>query len=82
LPLAVGRGVTLREVNRSLCGFSLIFAVIVLAIAVLSGLQLLYAPNPAFGWWDLAVAFLWGAGLHAVAGQSFQGLQGLAQQFR
>jgi hypothetical protein len=39
-------------------------------------------PNAAFGWWDLAVAFLWGAGLQAVAGQTFQGLQGLAQQFR
>ena len=82
LPMAVGRGVTIADVDRSLRRFTLGFAAVILALAILSGLQLLYAPNPAFGWADLSIAFLWGAGLHAIAGQSFQGLQSLAQQFR
>ena len=81
LPLALGRGVTLKDVDRSLWIFTVGFAVVILVLAILSGLQLLYAPNPAFGWGDLSIAFLWGAGLHAVAGQSFQGLRDLAQQF-
>jgi hypothetical protein len=82
LPLPLGRGVNIADVNRSLRNFSLVFGAIIIVIAVLSGLQLLYVSNPAFGWADLLVAFLWGAGLHAVAGQAFQGLQGLTQQFR
>lgn len=82
LPLALGHDVTLTDVKRALWIYSIGFAVVILALAVLTGLQLLYAPNPAFGWGDLPVAFLWGAGLHAVVGQSFQGLQGVAQQFR
>ena len=82
LPLPLGHGVTLAEVERSLLRYSIVFAVVILVLAILTGLQVLYVPNSAFGWGDLAVAFLWGAGLHAVAGQSFQGLQGLAQQFR
>jgi hypothetical protein len=82
LPLPLGRRVNIADVERSLRNFHLVFGVIILLIAVLSGLQLLYVSNPAFDWKDLLVAFLWGAGLHAVANQTFQGLQGLAQQFR
>ncbi|MFO1160764.1 MAG: hypothetical protein U1E60_18130 [Reyranellaceae bacterium] len=82
IPVALGRGVTVADVNRDLRNFSVGFAVVILVFAIVSGLQVLYVPNPAFGFWDLAVAFLWGAGLHAVAGQAFQGLQGLGQQFR
>lgn len=55
---------------------------IMLAIAVVSGVQLLYVANPTFGYVDVIVCFLWGAGLQAVAGQTFQGLTGLAQQLR
>jgi hypothetical protein len=82
VPLPLGRSVTLAEVNSRLRTFAIVLTAIVLVFAIVSGLQVLYVPNAAFGWWDLAVAFLWGAGLHAVAGQTFQGLQGLAQQFR
>lgn len=80
--LPLGRDVTAAAVDRSLLVFTIGFGVAILIIAILSGLQLLYVPNPAFGLADLLVAFLWGAGLHAVAGQAFQGLQGLGQQFR
>jgi hypothetical protein len=81
-PLPLGRDVTLAAVTSRLRMYSIGFALAMLVLAVLSGLQLLYVPNPAFGYGDLVVAFLWGAGLHAVAGQTFQGLVGLAQQFR
>jgi hypothetical protein len=80
MPLPLGRDVTLKQVTRSLLNYSLVFAVVMLVIAVLSGLQLLYVPNPAFSWGDMILAFLWGAGLHAVAGQTFQGVAGLARQ--
>lgn len=82
LPLPLGRGATAAMINRALLLFTLWFSGAMLLIAVVTGLQLLYVPNPAFGCWDLVVAFLWGAGLHAVGGQTFQGLQGFAQQFR
>jgi hypothetical protein len=82
LPIAVGAGVNLAKVNCSLRRFAIGFAIAILVLAILSGLKVLYAPNPAFGCYDLLVAAPWGAGLHAVAGQAFQGLQGLAQQFR
>jgi hypothetical protein len=82
LSLPLGHGVSLPEVDRSLKKYAVVFGLVILVIAILTGLQLLYVPNPAFGWGDLPVAFLWGAGLHVVAGTSFQGLQGLAQQFR
>ena len=82
LPLPLGRGVSIVDVESALRRYSLIFTGVILALAVLTGLQLLYVPDPAFGWRQLPIAFLWGAGLHAVAGQAFQGLQGLAQQFR
>jgi hypothetical protein len=82
VPLPLGRSATLAEVDRSLKIFTIGFSVIVLVFAIVSGMQLLYMPNPAFGCWDVVVSFLWGAGLHAVAGQTFQGLSGLAQQFR
>jgi hypothetical protein len=82
VPLPLGRGATLAEVNKRLRVFAIILTAIVLVFAVVSGLQVLYMPNAAFGWWDVAVAFLWGAGLHAVAGQTFQGLQAFAQQLR
>ncbi len=82
VPLPLGRGATLAEVNNRLRNLAIILTAIVLVFAVVSGLQVLYMPNAAFGWWDVAVAFLWGAGLHAVAGQTFQGLQAFAQQLR
>jgi hypothetical protein len=82
LPLPLGHGVAIADVNRSLRIVTIVFAGVILLLAILSGLQLLYVPNAAFGYADLLVAFLWGAGLHAVAGQAFQGVQGLAQQFR
>jgi RsiW-degrading membrane proteinase PrsW (M82 family) len=82
VPLPLGRDATLAEVNNRLRTFAIILTAIVLVFAVVSGLQVLYMPNAAFGWWDVAVAFLWGAGLHAVAGQTFQGLQAFAQQLR
>lgn len=81
-PLPLGRDVTLDQVTKRLRSYSILFAAVLLVIAVVSGLQLLYIANPAFGYVDLFVAFLWGAGLHAVAGQTFQGLAGLAQQLR
>jgi hypothetical protein len=82
LPLPLGHGVSLAAVDRALLQYAIVFGGVILVLAILTGLQVLYAPNAAFGCGDLPVAFLWGAGLHAVAGQSFQGLQGLAQQFR
>ncbi|RTM13599.1 MAG: hypothetical protein EKK33_10585 [Bradyrhizobiaceae bacterium] len=81
-PLPLGRDVTLAQVTRRMRWSSIGFAFFLLLIAIASGLQLLYFPNPAFGCADLIVAFLWGAGLHAIAGQTFQGLSGLAQQLR
>jgi hypothetical protein len=81
-PLPLGRDVTLAQVTRRMFWSSIGFALFLLLIAIASGLQLLYFPNPAFGCADLIVAFLWGAGLHAIAGQTFQGLSGLAQQLR
>lgn len=81
-PLPLGRHVTLAQVTRRMFWSSIGFALFLLLIAIASGLQLLYFPNPAFGCADLIVAFLWGAGLHAIAGQTFQGLTGLAQQLR
>lgn len=81
-PLPLGRDVTLAQVTRRMRWSSIGFALFLLLIAIASGLQLLYFPNPAFGCADLIVAFLWGAGLHAIAGQTFQGLTGLAQQLR
>jgi hypothetical protein len=82
LPLTVGHQVTLKQVEKSLFWYEVGFATVIVVLAVLTGLQILYASNPAYSWSDLPVAILWGAGLHAVAGQSFQGLQSLAQQFR
>ncbi|HEV2155814.1 hypothetical protein [Bradyrhizobium sp.] len=81
-PLPLGRRVTLAQVMNRRRLYSVGFAVVLLLIAVVSGLQLLYLANPAFGYVDLVVAFLWGAGLHAIAGQTFQGLTGLVQQLR
>jgi hypothetical protein len=50
-------------------------------VAVMVGLNLLYFDKPAWGSaTDIAVALLWGFGLHAVAGNAFQGLQGIAKQ--
>jgi hypothetical protein len=81
-PLPLGRDVTLEQVTSRLRKYNIWFAVALLVIAVVSGLQLLYIANPTFGYVDLVAAFLWGAGLHAVAGQTFQGLAGLTQQLR
>ena len=82
LPLPLGQGVDVNAVNRTLLIFNGAFTVFVLALAIISGLQLLYVNNATFGWVDLVIAFMWGAGLHAVAGQAFQGLTSFAQQFR
>jgi hypothetical protein len=81
-PLPLGHAVTLDQVTRRLRWYNAWFAAALLLLAVISGVQLLYFPNPTFGYADLVIAFLWGAGLHAVAGQTFQGLVGLAQQLR
>jgi hypothetical protein len=59
-PLPLGRDVTLAEVRSRLRKYNFFFAVAMLVLAVLSGLQLLYFPNPTFGYGDLVVAFLWG----------------------
>ena len=53
-------------VARTFIGDLLVTAV-VLAIAVVSGLTLLYESKPAWGGWpDITTAFLWGLGLHQV----------------
>jgi hypothetical protein len=82
LPLPLGQGVDIAAVNRTLLVLNAALTLIVLVLAVVSGLQLLYVNNATFGWIDLLIASMWGAGLHAVGGQAFQGLTSLAQQFR
>jgi hypothetical protein len=46
-----------------------LFQLLVLVVAVILGLQLLWADNPVWGsWTDVIIALLWGLGLHQVAG--------------
>jgi len=55
--------------------------VVLSIIAVMVGLNLLYYDKPTWGGaTDIAAALLWGFGLHSVAGNAFQGIQGLASQ--
>jgi hypothetical protein len=82
LPLPLGQNVDPDAVRWTLLKINGLFTAIILLFAVLSGLQLLYFNNPTFGVLDLVTAFLWGAGLHAVGGQAFQGLTSLARQFQ
>ena len=75
VPLPLGPGATMAGVQRALVGSTLLILALGLFVATVSGLQVLYEPNPTFGIKDLVVAFLWGAGIQAAAGQAFQGLQ-------
>lgn len=81
-PLPLGRNVTLAQVTKRLRRSNILFGIAMVLIAVVSGVQLLYVANPTFGYVDVIVCFLWGAGLHAIAGQTFQGLTGLTQALR
>lgn len=51
---------------------------LLLAIAVATGLQLLWANDPTWGGWTACLtALLWGLGLHQVSGSAFEGTAGL-----
>ena len=63
--------------QRALALSTIIVLALGLFVATVSGLQVLYEPNPTFGLKDLVTAFLWGAGIQAAATQAFQGLQTL-----
>jgi hypothetical protein len=55
--------------------------VVLLIVSVAGGVLILYEADPAWGNWQTVVAaFLWGAGLHAVGGVSFQGLLSKREQ--
>ncbi|MBN9090834.1 MAG: hypothetical protein J0J01_28300 [Reyranella sp.] len=77
LPLPLGPRATTAGVQSALLWSTGLLLVFGLFVATVSGVQVLYEPNPTFGWKDLVAAFLWGAGIQAAAGQAFQGLSTL-----
>jgi len=66
------------------CALLLISALaylLVVAIGVLIGVQLMWSGNFAWGGFDdRVIAFLWGLGVHAVGGNTFSGVSGLASK--
>jgi hypothetical protein len=56
-------------------------SLIVFVVAVIAGLQLLYINNNTWGTGtDIAIAILWGLGLHQISGQSLNGYASIRQQ--
>jgi len=73
----------LAEVTSKLVTMDRTVAVAIGAIAVASGLNLLWIPNPSWGGvGDWFVALLWGLGLHQVGGAAFEGIAGLTERFK
>jgi len=61
--------------------YSAAFNIALLVIATILGMSLLWATDPVWGGWtSYTTAFLWGLGLHQVAGTSFEGLPGIARK--
>ncbi|HVV86348.1 MAG TPA: hypothetical protein VHE35_25000 [Kofleriaceae bacterium] len=69
---------SVRELTGQVAFGDAVVLAVVTAVAVVTGLRLLWAGSPTWGSADdLLTAFLWGAGLHAVGNDSFKGLLGL-----
>lgn len=70
-------------VTRYLLTIDVLVALAALAIAVLLGLTLLWAPDVDWGSpQDYIVAVLWGLGLHQIGNSTFSGISGLVEKFK
>jgi hypothetical protein len=81
ISVVLGAPTTVAQANLRLLAAEALLFLVLSAVALVIGLKLLYFDNAAWGsYTDMGVAFLWGFGLHQFAGNTFQSVQGLAQQ--
>jgi hypothetical protein len=70
------------RISRELKISDALVAAGLLIVSVISGLVLLYIPDPTWGGLaDVLVAFLWGLGLYQVGGSAFEGIEGYRTRF-
>lgn len=82
IAIVLGGVANARSIRLRLIAADVLLFVVLGALAVLVGLNFLYFDKPAWGsMTDIAVALLWGFGLHSLAGNAFKGIQTLVDQF-
>jgi hypothetical protein len=70
------------ELHRTLRSYDGAVTVVILLVAVISGVQVLWAGDATWGDFNSRLlAFLWGLGLHQVGNAPFQSLLGLRDRF-